>query len=101
MTGCGQMCLGVSFLNMQMLKNLSAEKPMGWSVEKSTLTTGTHRGERDGASDWLWTQLSASAFLKEFWCLVHRLQLSWSTHHKAMHYECVCLLTRGTGEVQR
>lgn len=70
----GQMCVCVSCLNMQMLKSLSAVKPMGQRVEKTTLTTVMYRvKERDVTSDWLWTQLSASAFLKEFWCLVHRL----------------------------
>ena len=70
----GHMCVCVSFLNMQMLKSLSAVEPMVWSVAKSTLTTVMYKvKERDVTSDWLWTQLSASAFLKEFWCLVHRL----------------------------
>lgn len=70
----GQMCVCVSFLNVQMLKSLSAVKPMGRKVEKSTLTIVMYRvKERDVMSNWLWTQLSASDFLKEFWCLVHRL----------------------------
>lgn len=68
----GQMC--VSFLNMHMLKSLSAVKPTGWRVEKHTLTSVIYRvEERDVMSDWQWTLLSATTFLKEFWCLVHRL----------------------------
>lgn len=70
----GQMCVCVPFLNMQMLKSLWAVKPMGRKVEKSTLTIVVYRmKERDVMSNWLRTQLSASDFLKEFWCLVHRL----------------------------
>lgn len=72
--GLGQMYVCVSFLNMQMLKSLPAMKTIGWRAEKTTLTTVIYGvKERDVTSDWLWTQPSASASLKEFWCLVHRL----------------------------
>lgn len=77
---------------MQMLKSFPAVKPLRWGVEHSTLTT-VKCGVKERVVTCDWPQLSARAFLKEFWCVVHRLQLSWSTHHKAMHYECVCLLT--------
>lgn len=90
----------ISLLNIQMLNSFSAVKPLRWRVENSTLSpvkcAVKERGVMCG-----WPQLSARAFLKEFWCVLHRLQLSWSTHHKAMHYGCVCLLTRGAGEAQR
>jgi len=50
----GQMCVCVSILNVQMWKTLSAVKPVGWRVEKSTLTTVRYRvTERDVMSDWL------------------------------------------------
>lgn len=45
--GLGQMCVCVSFLNMQMLKGLSAVKATGWRVAKTALGTAVWGEGRD------------------------------------------------------
>lgn len=67
-----QMCVCVSFLNMQLLKSFPAVKPLRWRVENSTLTT-VKCGVKERAVTCDWPQPSASALLKEFWCVAHRL----------------------------
>lgn len=71
MMNWGQMCVCI-ISQYADAEEFPALKPLRWRVENSTLTT-VKCGVKERGVTCDRPQLSASAFLKEFWCVVHRL----------------------------